>query len=159
MIRSIVGFRTDEKGDWVAELACHHGIHVRHRPPLEVRPWVLDKEGRSRHLGVEVDCARCDRAELPDGLAVVGRAGPWDRGSLPAALLGTHRLPEGRWGLLHVASGTVGFRMNRGQGILAVDLRAGSEQPIPPGAAHHLVPRGPVSLTLAFLARPAPRSR
>src|SRR5204862_843380 len=30
--RAIVGYHQDEHGDWVAELACGHQRHVRHRP-------------------------------------------------------------------------------------------------------------------------------
>jgi hypothetical protein len=29
----IIAFHQDEQGDWVADLACGHGQHVRHRPP------------------------------------------------------------------------------------------------------------------------------
>ena len=41
MDRQIVAFRQDDVGDWVAVLACGHGQHVRHTPPLFERPWVL----------------------------------------------------------------------------------------------------------------------
>ena len=36
-------FHQDEQGDWVAELECGHGQHVRHRSPWELRPWVLSE--------------------------------------------------------------------------------------------------------------------
>jgi tellurite methyltransferase len=58
--RRITGFRLDEQGDWVAELECGHAQHVRHRPPLLLRPWVTTEAGRTSRLGVELDCARCD---------------------------------------------------------------------------------------------------
>jgi hypothetical protein len=57
----IVAFRQDEHGDWVADLACGHGQHVRHRPPWELRPWVVTEGGRRAHLGTLLRCARCDR--------------------------------------------------------------------------------------------------
>ena len=60
MERAITGFHQDERGDWVAELACGHGQHVRHRPPWQLRPWVVTEEGRRAHLGVIPDCRRCD---------------------------------------------------------------------------------------------------
>lgn len=63
MKRGIVGYHRDEVGDWVAELACGHGQHVRHRPPLFLRPWVTTPEGRASMLGVELDCVKCDRGE------------------------------------------------------------------------------------------------
>ncbi|MGH9092426.1 MAG: DUF3565 domain-containing protein [Acidimicrobiales bacterium] len=65
MERDIVGFRQDDEGDWVAELDCGHGQHVRHRPPFQLRPWVLDEAGRGARLGTPLDCPLCDRAEPP----------------------------------------------------------------------------------------------
>lgn len=61
MVRVIVGFHRDEVGDWVAELDCGHGRHVRHRPPWEVRPWVMLPEGRKSRLGLRIECPKCDR--------------------------------------------------------------------------------------------------
>jgi hypothetical protein len=58
--QAIVGFHRDEQGEWVAELECGHGQHVRHRPPWELRPWVMNEEGRWAHLGKVLRCARCD---------------------------------------------------------------------------------------------------
>lgn len=60
MKRAICGFHRDEQGDWVADLACGHGQHVRHQPPWSSRPWVLTQEGRVGRLGTELNCARCD---------------------------------------------------------------------------------------------------
>jgi hypothetical protein len=60
MKQSIVGFRQDDVGDWVAVLACGHGHHVRHNPPLVERPWVLEAAGRARFVGFELDCRICD---------------------------------------------------------------------------------------------------
>jgi hypothetical protein len=65
MERAIVGFHQDEQGDWVADLACGHAQHVRHRPPWTVRPWVLTPEGRAQRLGQRLDCKRCDEAAPP----------------------------------------------------------------------------------------------
>jgi hypothetical protein len=64
--RRITGFHRDDEGDWVAELECGHGQHVRHRPPLSTRPWVLTIEGRQSRIGVELDCKRCDEAREDD---------------------------------------------------------------------------------------------
>lgn len=65
MLRSIIGWQQDEVGDWVAVLACGHGQHVRHVPPLAERAWVLTAEGRARFLGYELNCVRCDAGEPP----------------------------------------------------------------------------------------------
>lgn len=67
MKQPIVGFHQDEIGDWVADLACGHAQHVRHKPPLAHRPWVLTPAGRQQFLGYELECKLCD--------AVRGRTG------------------------------------------------------------------------------------
>ncbi|HUQ81741.1 MAG TPA: DUF3565 domain-containing protein [Gemmatimonadaceae bacterium] len=65
--RRIVGFHTDDAGDWVADLECGHGQHVRHDPPWQSRPWVITPEGRARFLGAVLHCVRCtDAAEDPN---------------------------------------------------------------------------------------------
>jgi cytochrome c-type biogenesis protein CcmH/NrfF len=60
MKQKITGYHQDEEGHWVAELECGHGQHVRHKPPLVSREWVLAEEGRAAHLGFELNCKRCD---------------------------------------------------------------------------------------------------
>lgn len=155
MIRSIAGWHADSEGEWVAELSCYHNQHVRHRPPFQPRPWVLDPAGRAGRVGSPIDCPLCDRAELPGDLTMLGRAGPWDQDSLPAGLRRAHRTPEGRWGRLRVHEGTIDFRFESGVVTSAplVHLEAGSDQPIPPGAPHRLVPTGAVRLELELWGR------
>jgi hypothetical protein len=62
--QTIVGFHLDQQGDWVAELECGHGQHVRHRPPWEMRPWVMTADGRREHLGKMLRCKTCDEDVL-----------------------------------------------------------------------------------------------
>jgi hypothetical protein len=57
--RKIVGFHRDEQGDWVADLACGHTVHVRHNPPWQTRPWVATPRGRSERIGRELLCKKC----------------------------------------------------------------------------------------------------
>jgi hypothetical protein len=64
--RRIIGFALDDEGHWVALLECGHRQHMRHRPPLERRPWVLTPEGRASRLGVSVDCKRCEEQAARD---------------------------------------------------------------------------------------------
>ena len=61
--RTIVGFREDHEGHWVAELACGHTQHVRHDPPWQLRPWVTTPEGRAGRIGQTLRCRRCERGE------------------------------------------------------------------------------------------------
>lgn len=65
MEQVITGYHQDEAGDWVAELACGHDQHVRHRPPFEQRPWVLSEQGRAERIAMPLSCPLCDRGELP----------------------------------------------------------------------------------------------
>ena len=58
--RAIVGFHQDELGDWVAELDCGHHQHVRHRPPFQLRPWVVEADGRRDRLGTPLECPLCE---------------------------------------------------------------------------------------------------
>ena len=59
--RAITGFHQDEDGLWVAQLACGHRRHVRHQPPFQMRPWVVDADSRRRQLGEMIECGLCDQ--------------------------------------------------------------------------------------------------
>jgi hypothetical protein len=61
----IAGFHRDEAGDWVAELACGHTQHMRHRPPWQSRPWVMTEAGRAAKIGAAIDCPACAKGEPP----------------------------------------------------------------------------------------------
>jgi tellurite resistance-related uncharacterized protein len=151
MRREITGFHPDDAGEWVAELSCLHGQHVRHRPPFQDRPWVTTETGRAGRIGTELDCPLCDRAELPAGLVVVRTAGPFDQDTLPAALRSAHVVAAGRWGCLRVLDGEVGFVLETDPPV-DVRLAAGARQPIPPGIAHRVVVDGPAVVAVDFLA-------
>jgi hypothetical protein len=64
VLTRIAGFHRDAEGDWVAELACGHSQHMRHRPPWQERPWVLSEQGRAEKLGSAIDCPLCDSNSL-----------------------------------------------------------------------------------------------
>ncbi len=66
MRQAIVGFHRDDENHWVARLACGHNQHVRHDPPWVNRPWVITETGRAEHLGTELECLKCERAEPRD---------------------------------------------------------------------------------------------
>ena len=66
MKQKITGFHLDEENDWVAELVCYHGQHVRHKPPFINRPWVVSETGRNSKLGHELNCLKCDQGEAED---------------------------------------------------------------------------------------------
>jgi hypothetical protein len=62
--REIVAFHQDDQGDWIAELACGHRRHIRHRPPWTNHPWVTTAAGRASKIGQRLECAPCS---APDG--------------------------------------------------------------------------------------------
>ncbi len=66
MKRKIIGFETDDEGDWRAKLECGHYQHDRHKPPLISREWVLSETGRHEKLGEQLDCKKCDENEPQD---------------------------------------------------------------------------------------------
>jgi len=68
MQRGIIGFHQDQEGDWVADLACGHTQHVRHRPPWTNHPWVEHVDGRAAHLGKPLECVVCEGVLPPEGL-------------------------------------------------------------------------------------------
>ena len=63
MKRRITGFYEDIEGHFVAMLECGHEQHVRHKPPLVERPWVLTPEGRSSRVGQRLDCPFCEEVD------------------------------------------------------------------------------------------------
>ena len=151
VLRRITGFHQDDHGDWVAELSCLHGQHVRHQPPFRERPWVLTAEGREARIGTDIDCPLCDQAVLPDGLRVVRTAGPFDETTVPPGLRRDHRVPEGHWGRLRVMDGAVELSMATDP-PLTRRVETGDEQPIPPGVVHAVQTAGRVLLALDVLA-------
>jgi len=66
MKRKIIGFDRDDENDWRAKLECGHFQHVRHKPPLMTREWVLTEVGRGEKLGVELDCKKCAEGKPKD---------------------------------------------------------------------------------------------
>lgn len=152
MRRQVVGWHVDDVGDWVAELSCLHGQHVRHRPPFRHAPWVVTEEGRSAHIGTELDCPLCDRTELPDGLSVLRTTDTWTDATVPEGLLRRHRVAARRWGVLRVLAGEVRFWAATDPEVDRL-LVAGDSQPIPPELDHRVVLVGPVQLQVDFLGR------
>ncbi|MGH9099618.1 MAG: DUF3565 domain-containing protein, partial [Acidimicrobiales bacterium] len=145
MDRSIAGFHLDPEGDWVAELDCGHNQHVRHRPPFQMRPWVLDEAERAAHLDTPLDCPLCERGELPEGLEFVWRSAKWDADSLPRGLRRSHKLAPGTWGRLVVEEGRLTYRADTTEPTDQV-LEAGGVQAIPPCVEHEVEPGAEVQL-------------
>jgi tellurite resistance-related uncharacterized protein len=152
VIRSITGYHLDDEDHWVAELSCLHNQHVRHQPPFMVRDWVTTAEGRASHLGTDIDCPLCDRAELPADLHIARTAGPFDADTMPAALRRNHRVAEHTWGLLRVLDGRADFWMASDPPV-DVTLETGASQPIPPTVEHRVALHENGRVAIDFLVR------
>jgi len=135
--RSIVGFNLDEEGDWVAQLDCCHGQHVRHQPPFVNRPWVVTQEGRTSMLGSTLSCVRCDRLELPADLVLYQRTPVCTAASMPTELRQGYTTRSGVWSCICLLSGeascTLGAPVSR-----TLTLEPLSEVAIPPQVLHSL---------------------
>lgn len=148
--RVITGYHQDDNTDWVAELACGHDQHVRHRPPFEERAWVQEAAGRSGRIGRPLECPLCDRCELPAHLRLVRTTPEWNEDNLPAGLRRAHRIGAGVWGRMRVHDGRLRLSMATQPG-LEIELGQGAEQAIPPEVDHQVQPLGKVRLALDFL--------
>lgn len=146
MQRAIAGWQVDPAGDWVAELDCKHRQHVRHQPPWQERPWVLDAAARAERVGQLIECAACDRAEMPEGLPYVRTTPEFTSQTVPAALRRAHRVADGVWGRVRVLAGALRFRS---AGVDLV-LTAGEWRNIPPGVEHEVEPDGDARFAVEF---------
>ncbi|MFV0299030.1 MAG: DUF3565 domain-containing protein [Hyphomicrobiaceae bacterium] len=65
MERTIIGFRQDDEGYWIAEFDCGHSQHVRHKPPFIERPWVVSDDERRAYIGRRMTCGQCANELVP----------------------------------------------------------------------------------------------
>ena len=148
MKRAIIGFHRDPRDDWVADLDCAHGQHVRHKPPFQNRSWVVTEDGRNGMFGTELDCVLCDRMEWPVDVRPY-RTREFDDATLPAGLVRDHATARGVWARIHVRQGVldyhVGEPINR-----TLRLAAGSVGIVVPQVRHRIEPMGRVRLRIEF---------
>ena len=84
MCRTFIrGFHEDAEGEWVAELACGHAQHLRHRRP-----------------------------SLPAGLAAYKRTATFTEETVPIGLLRDHRTKPGVWAKFVVAVGRLEYTLD-----------------------------------------------
>jgi tellurite resistance-related uncharacterized protein len=146
MLTTITGFHRDDLGDWVAELACEHGQHMRHRPPWELRAWVTTDEGRQQKLGEAIDCPQCDQVAMPASASEYKRTATFTEETLPAALRAAHRTKAGTWARIVVETGALEYHV-RGR---VHRLEPGRPGLIEPERTHHVRPLGTVRAHVEF---------
>ena len=148
MKRTIVGFSVDEAGDHIAELDCGHGQHVRHNPPLSERAWVLTEEGRNSKLGESLDCVRCNRLEMPEGMVAFQGTAVFTEETMPIGLQKDHATSVGIWARINVLEGQLRYQAE----TLGVDVVLSPDTPgvIVPQVVHSVVPLGQVRFFVEF---------
>jgi len=148
MQRQAIGFYLDQEGDWTAKLDCYHAQHVRHIPPLSERAWVLTPEGRDAHIGMALNCVRCDALEFPEGLTAYKETPEFTELSIPKGLLKDHSTKAGVWGQIQVSSGSLNYSLSSSG--LAQLIGAGETGYIPPEVKHRVAAEGKVTFKVVF---------
>ncbi|HVJ91776.1 MAG TPA: DUF3565 domain-containing protein [Labilithrix sp.] len=146
----ICAFHQDDEGHWVADLACGHSQHVRHRPPMEVREWVLTEEGRRGRIGASLPCRYCRMPRLPDAASEYKRTKIFDATTTPAGLRSSHTTKAGVWGEIVVLEGRVLYVIENEDDASFV-LRPGTPGAIAPEAPHHVEPYDDARFFVRFL--------
>jgi tellurite resistance-related uncharacterized protein len=146
----ILAFHKDEAGDWVADLECGHTQHVRHRPPMEVREWVMTEEGRHGRIGASLACRHCRMPRLPQAASEYNRTATFDATSTPAGLRKSHTTKDDVWGEIVVVEGRVLYVIENEEDASFV-LRPGVPGAIAPQQPHHVEPYDDAKFYVRFL--------
>jgi len=152
---AIQAFRQDPEGDWVAELACGHSQHIRHRPPFLFAEWVTSAEGRDAHIGARLRCKLCRMPQLPRDAVEYKRTASFDARTVPAALTRSHRLKRDTWGELVVTSGRLLYVLEDED--LALMLQPGVVGRVAPERPHHVELQGDTTFYIRFLRSHTPQ--
>lgn len=154
MQRPIASFLIDTVGDPIAVLSCGHRQHVRHKPPLSVRPWAVTEQGRLTMVGKPLDCVRCDRFEMPSDFVPYKKTPLFTEHTVPAGLLKDHATKRGVWAHINVVEGRLRYRVETLHTDTELTVaRAGI---VVPEVLHCVEPQGPVQFFVEFYRAPAP---
>jgi tellurite resistance-related uncharacterized protein len=152
----IAGFHQDPDGEWVADLACGHAQHVRHRPPWQDRPWVQSEAGREAKLGAPIECPLCEMPRVPEGARERRRTASFTEVTVPAGLLQAHRTKAGVWARIVVEAGELEYTLENPRRMFV--LTPESAGVAPPEEPHHVRAVGPVRFHVVFLDQPPARA-
>jgi tellurite methyltransferase len=150
---NITSFHQDPDGDWVADLACGHSQHVRHRPPWQDRAWVETDAGRDGKLGAPIECPSCEMPRLPEDARERRRTVSFTEVTVPAGLLHAHRTMAGVWARIVVESGQLEYTIEEARRTFVLTPECAGV--VPPQAPHHVRPLGSVRFYVVFLNDPA----
>jgi tellurite methyltransferase len=139
----------DSAASIIAALDCGHRRHIRHRPPLESHPWILDPTERAARVGQRIECGRCERLELPAGAACYKQMGEFTAATIPAGLRKDHTLKAGTWAQIVVLEGQLRYQIAAPLAREMV-LTPGTIGVVPPEVPHLIEPLGEVRLRIDF---------
>ncbi len=154
MVRNIESWRRESAQAVIVRLGCGHQRHVRHRPPLDMHPWVPDDAGCAARVGEPIECVACARRQLPQEAATYRRTPDFDETTVPAGLRADHRTRGGTWARVQVGSGELAIAFDPPLSVQVVG-RPGEPVIIPPQLLHRVLLRGPVRFAVEFLRVPA----
>jgi tellurite resistance-related uncharacterized protein len=152
VLRPITAFIQDDAGDWVAELACGHRQHARHKPPFWSAPWVLDATARAAKIGSPLPCVLCDRFEMPAGYVAYKRTPEFDTESVPDGLKRHHSTKHGVWARIRVIAGRLRYVVEEPLATERI-LEPGSDGIVVAEVRHHVEPLGDVRFYVEFYRR------
>lgn len=147
--RQILSVALESADTVITTLDCGHRRHIRHRPPLESHPWILDPAGRAARVGQRIECGRCDQLELPAGATCYKQLPEFTTATIPPGLLKDHTLKAGTWAQIVVLAGQLRYRI---AAPLARELllEPGMIGVVPPEVSHAIEPLGEVRLRIDF---------
>lgn len=151
--RRIISLELESEGTCVASLDCGHTRHIRHRPPLENYPWILDPAQRDARVGERIECGRCDALERPADAVRYRQTDVFEAATIPAGLLKRHTLKAGAWGEIVVLSGRLRYTIH-GPMDREFILEPGAVGVVPPEVPHEIEPLGDVRVRIDFYRRP-----
>ena len=103
-------------------------------------------------VGVNVECRRCDRRQLPAQVTTGRRTPTFATGTVPSGLLRDHRTAT--WARLEVEAGSVTFREEEPRWRTTVT--SGQSVTIIPDRPHRIEPSDDARLAIQFFDLPAP---
>ncbi len=152
MLRVIQRSSRAESERSVLHLDCGHHRLGNSELPGE-RPGsgrVSTASGCAARIGERIDCAKCDRMELPEQARAYKTTAWWTDKTVPSGVLRSHRTRPGTWGRLEVAEGRIRYAAGPPAAVDAV-LEAGESAIVVPEHPHHVELLGPSRFRVVFL--------
>jgi tellurite resistance-related uncharacterized protein len=132
MLRPLIAVSRSATGEWLAQLSCGHSQQLEAEPAADT----------------QLNCASCERFELPSHFVAYKQTPLFDEASVPAGLLNDHSTKAGVWAKIHVVEGRLRYR------VPALDtdreVAAGQIDIVVPEVLHNVQPLGMVEFYVEF---------